>query len=174
MSVGKYFFKVREWLSNEPLITDIIAKFTITFGVVLIIGGLYLMTANPAPSTYVAQTSGNHVVLSVVEYIPGLPFSVADMSNVNSIMTGSVYWIVGIDLLLVGLGLWARHKLARLAGIMVFSIAAFFQFAQFLMLGVVGSPMSIVVFLVDALFAYFLFARFDKPAANPIKQPIIG
>jgi hypothetical protein len=173
VDLGNTFFKLREWLSDEPLITDLIAKFTVTFGVIFIVGGLYLMLVNPDPSSYVAQATGNRVVLSVVEWIPGLPFYVGDLAGINSVVAGSAYWIAGVDLLLVGLGLWVRHKLARYAGILVFSLAAFFQFIQFLLLGLVGSPMSVLAFLVDALFAYFLFAKFDKPPATPLslQQP---
>ncbi len=100
----------------------------------------------------------------------GIPFSVGDLSGLSTIVAGSVYWIIGIDLLLVGLGLWVRHKFAQLAAILMFAIAAAFQFFQFLLLGVFGSSASVVMLLVNAVFAYFLYSKFDAQTTAVAKS----
>jgi hypothetical protein len=167
MAAIKNFLKLNVYLSNHALITDLIAKFTITFGVVLIVGGLYLMVGNPGAPIYVVQTTqvGNQIVLTVVDWIPGVPFYVGDLANLDAVVAGSAYWIVGVDLLLVGLGLWVRHKFARLAGIIIFGIAAFFNFTQLMLSGLLGSPVSVLVLLINGIFVYLLFSKFDAPTA---------
>ena len=59
--LNNYFFpitdsinKVRKYLSNFSFITDLVTKLVITFGVVLIVGGLYLMITD---ANQVQQTS---------------------------------------------------------------------------------------------------------------------
>jgi hypothetical protein len=170
MSIKKLF---NTYLSDYALITDLISKFTLTFGVILIVGGLYLMIGNPEAPVYVAQTTrvGNQIILTVVDWIPGIPFSVADLGGLDAVVAGSAYWIVGVDLLLVGLGLWVRHKFARLAGVIIFGVAAFFQFAQLMLSGVLGAPMSIFGFLINSAIAVLLFSRFDgRVAATAVKE----
>jgi hypothetical protein len=155
------YLKLKEYFSNQALITDLIAKLTITFGIILIVGGLYLMILNPSVSHQITQT--NQVAPSKafsIDWVPGVPFYLGDL-NLDAVTFGSVSWILGINLLLVGLGLWVRHRLARLAGILIFTLAAFFQFIQILLFGIMGSPYSVILFTVDALFVYFLFSKFD-------------
>jgi len=156
--VKSYFFALKKYLSDRAFVTDLVTKLVITFGVVLIVSGLYLMIVNPSAS---AQTNGAQSALSASDWIPGIPFYIGALSNVSAIIVGSVSWILGVDLVLVGLGLWVRHRLARLAAMMFFALAAFFQFVQFLLLGVIGSPISIIEFFIDAILVYFLFSEFD-------------
>lgn len=167
----KYFSAAKKYLSDRALITDYVAKLTITFGVVLIVSGLYLMITNPSASTQASQSLPSAV--SAVDWIPGIPFYVGNLSNVAAITVGSVSWILGVDLLLVGLGLWVRHAVARLAALMLFALAAFFQFVQFLFLGIIGSPTSVAELLIDVAFVYCLFSRFDsgKIPKEAIKLP---
>jgi len=155
--------KLKGYLSDRTLITDLVAKLTITCGVVLIVSGLYLMIVNPSASSQVALSNqGVQSAVSAVDWIPGIPFYVGGLSNVGAITVGSVSWILGVDLLLVGLGLWVRHWLARLAAITIFGLAAFFQFIQFLLLGVIGSPISVIELFVDGAIVYCLFSKFDS------------
>jgi len=165
-----YFLKLKGYLSDRTLITDLVAKFTITFGVVLIVSGLYLMIVNPSASSQVAQSNQSvQSAVSAVDWIPGIPFYVGALSNVGAVTVGSVSWILGVDLLLVGLGLWVRHRLARLAAITIFGLAAFFQFVQFLFLGVIGSPISVVELFVDGAIVYCLFSKFDSEKVPKIQ-----
>jgi hypothetical protein len=152
--------KLRDSLSDRTLITGLIARFIITFGAVLIAGGLCLIIVDVGDSARVAQTSlAAGSAVSIFDWIPGIPFYVGDLANVSLTAIGLVLWILGVDFLLVGLGLWVRHRLARLAALMMFGLAAFFQFVQFLLLGVLGSPVSVIELFVDGTFAYLLFSR---------------
>ena len=147
--------KLRIYLSNRPLITDLLAKLVITFGVVLIVGGLYLMLADSSASTVKDITS-------TVEWVPGIPFYIGGLGNLSVATVGLVTWLLGVDLLLVGLGLWVRHTLARLAALAVFALAACFQFIQFLNVGILGLPASLAELLIEGTFVIFLFLRFDS------------
>jgi hypothetical protein len=162
--LNSYILKFKKYINDRTLITDLLTKLIITFGVVLIIGGLYLMITDPGASTQVAQTnSAAQSVVSTMEWIPGIPFLISSLVNVGATAIGLVSWILGIDFLLVGLGFWVRNRIARLIGLMIFILAAFFQFVQFLYFGILGSSTSIIEFLVDGIFVYFLFSRFESP-----------
>ena len=169
-SCEKMLRKLKNYLSDRTLITDLLAKLIITFGVVLIVGGLYLIITGASVSTQVAQTNlAAKSAVSTVDWIPGIPFYIGDLANVSVTAIGLVSWILGIDLLLVGLGIWVRHPLARLAALMIFTLAAFFQFVQFLLLGILGSPISIIELCVDGVIVYFLLSKFDS-ADNSLKS----
>jgi hypothetical protein len=106
-----------------------------------------------------------------VAWIPGIPFIIGDLTSLSAAITiGSVFWIIGIDMLLVGLGLWTRHRFVRLAAILLFSLAAFFQFIEFLFFGVLGSSLSVVELCVDVVLVYFLFSKFD---AKFFRSPLV-
>ncbi|MGD6850486.1 MAG: hypothetical protein ACQCN6_00320 [Candidatus Bathyarchaeia archaeon] len=159
--------KVSKLTADRPLVTDIISKLIITFGVVLLISGLYLMLVD---SGLMGQeplaNSAMQTATAVVSWVPGIPFSTSDLVGYNITTIGLVSWIVGIDLLLVGLGVWARHRLALLAAVVIFVLAAGFQFYQFFMLGIAGAPASLVGLCINGVIAYFLFLTF-----NWAKQP---
>ena len=90
-----YFSKFKEYLADETLITDLLSKVTITFGVILIIGGLYLMIINPITSTQATQLSQTaKSTVNTVSWIPGIPFNFDDLANFTSITVGSVSWIL--------------------------------------------------------------------------------
>jgi hypothetical protein len=160
--------KIRGYLSDRILITDLIAKLIITFGVVLIVGGLYLMITNGGASTQIAQNIAVKSVVSTVDWIPGIPFLIGDLANFSASTVGLVCWFFGVDLLLLGLGIWVRHVFARVTTLMIFFLAACFQLVQFMYFGIIGSPTSIVELLVDGVFVYFLVSRFDAKKNLPL------
>ncbi len=163
---NSYILKFKKYINDRTLITDLLTKFIITFGVVLIVGGLYLMMTDPGASTQVAQTKlATQSVVSTMDWIPGIPFYISSLVNVGTAAIGLVSWVLGIDFLLVGMGFWVRNQIARLIGLMIFILAAAFQFVQFVNLGILGSPASIIELLVDGIFIYFLFSKFESHAA---------
>jgi lysylphosphatidylglycerol synthetase-like protein (DUF2156 family) len=145
-----------KYLADRRLITDLVTKLVITFGTVLIVGGLYLMLS--AAQTYAAVQT----IVSSIAWVPGIPFAMGELTNVGSSIIGLVAWLVGIDLLLVGLGLWVRHRLARFTALIIFVLAACFQFVQFVESGILGSPGSAASLLANVILAYFLYSRFDS------------
>jgi hypothetical protein len=154
--------KLENYPSDRAL-TDLLARLIVVFGVALIAGGFYSVIAYASASTQVAQTSSAaKSVVSILDWIPGIPFYVCDLADFSAATIGLVSWILGIGLLLVGLGLWGRRRLARLAALAIFGAAAFFQFVQFLLLGFLGSPISIVELCADGVIVYSLLSRFDS------------
>lgn len=157
--------KIRNYLSDHRFITDLVTRLVITFGVVLIIGGLYLMIGDSGPHTTAAIRS----VTMVVVWIPGIPFSFNYLASTSAVTIGLVSWFIGMDLLLLGLGLWVRHWLARFVGLLIFALAALFQFLDFLNVGIMGAPASIPELIVSGIFIYFLVSRFDSTVAKPLR-----
>jgi hypothetical protein len=159
--------KLRKYLSDRALITDLTAKLVITFGVVLMIGGLYLMITDPGASNQAAQS-----MVSTVGWVPGIPFYIGNIASSSASTAGLVAWLVGLDLLLVGLGLWVRHKLARFTTVLIFGLSACFQFIKFLYVGVMGAPAAFAQVCIDAVLIYFLISKFDSPTG--IKKQLIS
>jgi len=165
--------RVKRYFANKELITDILSDLIITLGVVLIVGGLYLMVLDPSSSGQSVQTIvAAKSVTDTTAWIPGLPFFASDIADISSPAIGLVSWVMGINLLLTGLGLWIRHRLARFVAIAIFSISSAIQFVQFLMLGIMGSPYSIVLLILNVTIAYLLFTRFDYGIIKLKNSPI--
>ncbi len=156
--------ELKKYLSDHSLITDLISKLVITFGVVLIVGGLYLMITDGGTSAQTVKT-----MVSAVDWVPGTPFYMGGLENMSASTVGLVAWIIGLDLLLVGLGLWVRHTLARFAAMAIFALSAYFQLIQFLHFGIVGAPAATAQLCADGVFVYFLFSKFDQKT-DIIKQ----
>lgn len=150
--------KIKTFIDNKIAVTDILSISIITFGVVLVVAGLFLMITDVMiPS----QTTSTKFGVATLSFLPGVPFSVGDLANSSLSVLGLVSWIVGMDLVLVGLGLWVRHKLARFVALTIFSLSMIFQFVQFLLSGILGSPTSVVQIVVNGLVVFLLFSRFD-------------
>ena len=162
--LNSYILKVKKYINDRTLVTDLLTKLVITFGVMLVVGGLYLIMTNPSGSTQGAQS-----IVSTVNWIPGIPFSIGSLVNVGATSVGLVSWFIGIDLLLVGLGFWVRSRIARFIGLTIFILAALFQFVQFMFVGIMGSPASIIELLIDASFIYFISLKFDSQNVPLIK-----
>ncbi len=165
---------LRKYLSDKVLVTDLTTKFVIAFGVVLLIGGLYLMIIDPGSASSPAQAvNAIQTVVTDLNWVPGIPFYIGNL-NCGASITGLVSWLIGLDLLLVGLGLWVRHKLARFVALAIFALSALFQFIQFVNVGIEGAPSSVFVLLLDVAFIFFLFTRFDMPkqAAKKLETKI--
>ena len=156
-------------LPNRGLITDLLSILVITFGIVLICNGVILITTNASNGS---QGVSSQFAMSATNSIPGIPISITDLSQTSVAGIGLVSWIIGLNLLFIGLGLWIKHKLARVVGIVVFGLACFFQFIQFLLVGIVGSPISVIQMFVNGALGYLLFAKFDYSSNLPIDNKV--
>ena len=154
--------KLKNYSTNRALITDVLTVIIIATGAALVIGGLFLMIKDATASTQVAQINLAKSAVSAVDWIPGIPFYIGDLAKTSAVIIGLVSWILGIDFFLVGLGVWVRNQLARFAAFLIFGSAAFYQFVQFLLLGILGSPMSIIELSVDGAIVFCLLSRFDS------------
>lgn len=169
----KFLTRARKHLNNRELITNILSNLTITLGVVLIVGGIFLMVQSPSSSNNSIQTNmAARSVIDTTEWIPGLPFFVSDMAVCSVTAIGIVFWLMGLNLLVTGLGLWIRHRLARFAALAIFSLSTVIQFAQFFLLGIVGSPYSILLLILNGTIAYLLYTRFDSQIIALKNNPI--
>lgn len=139
-------------------IEDMLFLITITFGVSLLVGGLSItIFAASLPAKVSGIDATTKSVVFVMGQIPGIPFELSDLINNGGLTwVGIALWIVGLNILLIGLGLWARSKLAKWVAVMFFSAAAFFDFIQFLLSGLLGSPTSVVGIFVNGLIVYLL------------------
>ncbi len=159
-----FYIRLKNFLTNRKFITDVVVRLVITFGVILIIGGLYtlLMLTNQVSQSSSAIDS----VLTVIWWIPGIPLFLADVYDTTVTTIGIISFVLGIDLFLVGLGLWVRHPLARLTAIIIFGLGAFFQLVEFFYIGYMGIPSystpTIFALIVEVILLYFLLSRFDS------------
>jgi hypothetical protein len=137
---------------------DTISLLSVGLGWILLVLGLLLMFANAGllSSNSAYLVSG---VTSIVGQLPGIPVYAVDLATTQTTLFGIVIWTLGLDVLLVGLGLWVRHRLARWVAAAIFGLAAFFDFAQFLLLGLLGAPVFTLEFIVNTLILYALFKR---------------
>ena len=157
-TVRGYFSKFTQYFAQD-LVKDLVSKLVMTLGVVLLFGGLYLMILNSGSLSQATQTNvAAQSVIDTAKWIPGIPFNIGDLSGCSISVIGLVLWVMGINLLLTGLGLWVRHRLARLIAIGIFLFASILQFVQFLLYGVLGSPQALVLLAADAAIAYLLFS----------------
>jgi hypothetical protein len=103
--------KKTSWLNNKLLISDFISMTVITLGVVLLVGGLYLMATD---SGNLSRNEANQLLpqspASIIGTVPGIPFDINSLSTNSSSSVGFTSWVVGLDFLLIGLGLWVRHR----------------------------------------------------------------
>ena len=153
----------KKHLDNKEAITNVLSEIIITLGVVLIVGGIYLMVLDPSSSNQTLQTTvAAKSVINTTAWIPGLPFFMNDIQNCSITAIGLVSWLMGINLLLTGLGLWVRHGLARLAALSIFCLSAVVQLVQFLLEGIIGSPNSVVLLILDAVIVYLLLRKVDS------------
>jgi hypothetical protein len=143
---------------SKSNIADTLFVVTVTAGVISLVGGLSIVLfAASLPAKVSGVDAMTKSVVFVMNQIPGIPFELSDLSNSGGLtLVGIALWVMGFDVLLLGLGLWARSKLAKWVALMVFSVAAFFDLAQFLLLGLLGSPSSVIGIFVNGLIAYLL------------------
>ena len=91
-ALNSYVQKIRNYLDNEVLVTDFLTKLTITFGVMLIVSGLYLMLSNQSQSVAAVQS-----IISAVNWVPGIPFNTSELFNAGTSGIGLISWILGVD-----------------------------------------------------------------------------
>lgn len=156
-----FLINIKQFTTDKAVITDLIVKALLTFGVVLIVDGLYLMlTAQGGPLQI--ETGTIQSLISTISWVPGIPFNIDELTNYSASTVGLVTWIIGIDLFLIGLGFWVRNRLARWVGLTVFFLATAFQFVKLLSVGVLGAPLSVAELAIDGTLFYLILSRFDS------------
>jgi uncharacterized membrane protein (DUF2068 family) len=143
---------------SKSKIADVLFVVTVTFGVISLVGGLSLVLFTASlPAKVSGVDAATRSVVFVMSQIPGIPLELGDLIKGGGLtLVGIALWVLGFDSLLIGLGLWARSKFAKWIALVVFSAAAFFDFVQFLFLGLFGSPSSVVGLFVNGTIVYLL------------------
>jgi len=132
-----------------------ISLVSIGLGGLLLIMGLLMLIVdtglfmNPARVSLVSKN-----FLSTLAQFPGIPFDLTELTTSPATIAGIVVWILGLDVMLVGLGLWVKNRFARYTGITVFGLAAFFDFVKFLLSGILGAPSSVIELIVNSTILY--------------------
>jgi hypothetical protein len=153
------FKKIRNYLNNKSEVTDLMSMLVITFGVTLLIAGLYLMATDASQALHGDLTGQS--VISAISWIPGIPLYLGELAEYSLTAVGLVSWVIGFDFLLIGLGLWNRHRFARFAALVVFLLASCFQFVQFLLAGVLGSPTAAVETIINVILLYLIMSKVE-------------
>jgi hypothetical protein len=143
----------------RKIAADTISLVFIGLGWLLLVLGLFLMVADTGiVSSNSVSLAFNHV-LFIVAQSPGIPLGSADLATSSASIGGFVVWMLGLDTMLVGFGLWVRHRYARWIGVTIFGLAVFFDFVQFLLHGLLGAPGSAIELIVNSLILYGLLDR---------------
>jgi lysylphosphatidylglycerol synthetase-like protein (DUF2156 family) len=146
---------------NRSLVTDALLLVPITLGVLLLVAGLLIIILSaslPAQASDVDSTTQS--IVFVMSQIPGVPLNFNDLANGSLTMIGMVSWIIGLDIILIGLGLRARSRFAKWIAMGVFVIAAFFDLVTFLNVGILGSFGAFIGIFINGFFVY-LFSKVD-------------
>ncbi len=148
-----------EFFSRE-VFKDFLAITSISLGVVLIVGGLFLIISEASIFNLIRNSqSATQSMANTIDLIPGVPFSMSwpfELIPFGSGTIGIVTWVFGIDILLVGLGLWVRNKYAKLAAITIFGLAICFDVAQFLFYGFGGAPQAVIGATINGIIVFLL------------------
>ena len=155
--MGKHTFSFRHRLENvsTSLILRSISTVSFLLGAVLAIMGTILALLDFSMALNVFKVTAEQAAF-VVNQFPGIPILVTDVADQGFLTVGLVTSILGVDLLLVGAGLRAGIRIAKWTAIMLFSLAVYFDFVEFLVLGLLGAPMSLAMAVLNAVILYLL------------------
>lgn len=146
---------------SSSLMADMLFLISATLGVVLLFGGLFiLILSSSLPPKVSGVDSTVESMVFIISQIPGIPLNLNDLANYGLTMIGLTSWILGLNVLLIGLGIWVRNKLAKWIAMGTFTFAVFFNFVNFLYLGILGAPMAFIGIFVDGLLL-FLFSKLE-------------
>jgi len=142
---------------EQILVEQILFIASVTIGIILLIGGLFLVAiALNLPATPSSEIESiTQSVALIIDQIPGVPVNINDLTSLTLI--GVVSWITGLNILLIGLGLWVKSKLAKWIAFGVFAFAAITDLFQFLLSGIIGAPGAVPGILINAVFLYFIY-----------------
>jgi hypothetical protein len=130
---------------------------SVTIGIVLLLGGLftlYLSTCIPARVSGVESMVQN--IVTIISLVPGAPVSFSDLANSGLVMVGLVSWIIGLNNLLIGLGLWAKNRIAKIVALGIFTLATIVNIIIFILNGVLGAPYAIIGIITNLTFVILL------------------
>jgi len=134
----------------------IVSLLSIIAGFVMFVGGLLLVYVdlNVAESDALRNTALSSV--QTFEQIIGFPLPMYEFANNSISAIGIATCIVGVDLLILSLGLMVRSMIAKWIATIIFTLATFFDFALFLLQGLLGAPAALPGTIINGLIVYVL------------------
>jgi len=150
---------VREQISTDFLRflkAKTVSRLSMIAGTVMLFGGLLLIGIDY--NLGASDPLRNIALLSVqsFEQIIGFPLPVNGFALNSISAVGVATSISGFDLLAVSLGLSVHSRSALWVGTIIFTLATFFDFTLFLLMGLLGAPVSLPGTIVNLLMAYTL------------------
>jgi lysylphosphatidylglycerol synthetase-like protein (DUF2156 family) len=134
----------------------VVSLLSMIVGSAMLGGGLLLIFVD---LTVAESDALRNIALSSVQTFEqgfGFPLPLYEFADNSISAIGIATWIVGFDLLMVSLGLLVRSKMALWIATIIFALATFFDFALFLLQGIMGAPLSVPGTLINGLMVYVL------------------
>jgi lysylphosphatidylglycerol synthetase-like protein (DUF2156 family) len=140
----------------KSLRARVVSLLSMIAGSVMLVGGFLLILVD-----FTVAESGTlrNIALSAIqtfEQVIGFPLPLYEFANNSLSAIGIATCIIGFDLLMVSFGLLVQSKMARWIAIVIFALAAFFDFSLFLLQGVLGAPVSLPGSFINGLIVYIL------------------
>jgi hypothetical protein len=140
---------------NGSLAANALFLITVTLGLLLLVGGLFTMILSASlPDKIGDFESTTQSIVFATSEIPRVLVNLGDSASGSPATMGIVSWIIGIDILFIGLGLWAKSRLAKWIAMGVFASSTFFNFVTFLNVGVLGSFSAFMGIFIDGSLIY--------------------
>lgn len=141
-----------DYTKEEPsrlrTISDIVTDVILSIGLVAMVSGIYILTRaqdpTGGPSDVVYQ-----MVVSILDQLPGLPFSINLSNNNNMVSLGFFTLFMGLSTLWVGYGLWKKIYVARVSGIALYSFAIIADMINIVYYKLVYTPIGVFVSIIE-------------------------
>jgi hypothetical protein len=129
-------------------ISEIITDLIISIGFVGLVSGIYIITQIQY-SVNVSSDIIYNVVLSILDNLPGVPFSINIVKGYNVAIIGLYTILVGLTTLLIGYGLWKRTYRARVSSIMLYGFAIIADVFNITYYKLVNTPLGVFVSIIE-------------------------
>jgi len=139
---------VKEEPSRLGTVSDIVTDIMISIGLVAMVSGIYILTRSQDP-TGGASDVVYQMVVSILDQLPGLPFSISLSKNNNIAALGFFTIFLGLSTLWVGYGLWKKIYVARVSGIALYSFAIIADMINILYYKLVYTPIGVFVSIIE-------------------------
>lgn len=158
---------------TAAVVGNVITDSSMIFGIMLFTVGAYLMATNLLSSSRQGSTETIvQVLYSLIDQLPGVPFSVNFLINFTDFQAGAIVLVIGMITILMSVGLMRRIHAARSVGTVLFISSSIFDVIDILYFGSVGSPLNILAFIIN-LFICGIFLK-DTFWANYRPQNVMN
>ena len=151
-----------EYSQIERLAVDIIStymdNFMIISGGISLISGLYLIFINLfTPNKVNEITSAMNVIVSVTDLLPGIFIPLYDLTLYRPNLIGIILSIVGLNLIIIVIGIRKGYNFLRLIGIITLFLAIYFDVIRVITIEYLITPWSIIGIVPNIIILYYLF-----------------